>query len=59
MKRALATLLDYDTSDEDDAKAVEAVRPHKKRYDLNFCSLKLNRDIGELFLGNFQLSHLH
>ncbi|KAF8349234.1 hypothetical protein F5887DRAFT_878788 [Amanita rubescens] len=31
MKRALATLLDYGTSDEDDAKAVEAVRPHKKR----------------------------
>ena len=37
MKRTLATLLDYGTSDEEDAKAAEAVRPpHRKRYDLNF-----------------------
>ncbi len=35
MKRALATLLDYGTSDEDDAKAVEAVRPQRKRYDFS------------------------
>jgi hypothetical protein len=37
MKRSLASLLDYDASDEDDTKAEEAVRPQRKRYESNSC----------------------
>lgn len=34
MKRSLASLLDYDNSDEDDTTAEETVRPQRKRYEL-------------------------